>query len=127
MRPRSPSEEPAQGEARDRAHGAFPQIEADEDEQARAFVVETLQLVATACFADASALRSRSGRAASAAARSERAGRYAEAAARWLTRNGANALLGQGALLAAFIDERPALEGADVVSPRQDAQTGGSR
>lgn len=98
----------ARGEPRELAADAPMQIEAVDDADARAFVIETLQLAATRCFAEASAMRGRADPApagplrATAAALCHRAGRYAEAAAGWLTRNGADALLGQGALLRAF-------------------------
>jgi hypothetical protein len=109
------SRDPFQGEAHDLVPGVLGRVEAEDDERARAFVVETLQLAATRCFAEASAMRIRADRApagpirANAAALCERAGRYAEAATRWLTRNGTQALLGQGALLGAFTrdEDRP--------------------
>jgi hypothetical protein len=110
---------PVDHDARGLAPGAPAQVEAVDDAQARAFVVETLQLAATRCFAEASALRGREDRApagavrATAAALCDRAGRYAEAAAGWLIRNGADALLGQGALLRALAQH------ADPIAERE--------
>jgi hypothetical protein len=109
---------PGHGEARELARDAPAQVDAVDDERARAFVVETLQLAATQCFAEAKVMRGRADRApagpilAHAAAMCDRAGRYAEAAARWLTRNGAVALLGQGTLLGALVrdTDQPGLE-----------------
>lgn len=95
--------------AREREQTVDAQLEAVDDEQARAYVVEVLEVAATRCFAEASALRERAQRTVAsaidmkAAALFDRTGRYAEAAAGWLLRNGANALLGQGALLGAFV------------------------
>jgi len=101
--------------AREREQAADAESEAVDDEQALASVVEVLDFAATRCFSQASALRERAkhtgasvigARAgARAAARYNRTARYAEAAAAWLLRNGANALLGQSALLRAFVRE----------------------
>jgi hypothetical protein len=115
------SDDPVHDEGRELVPDAPAPAEVVDDAQARAFVVETLQLAATRCFAEASVMRGRADEApagplrATAAALCDRAGRYAEAAAGWLTRNGADALLGQGALLRAHARD------ADAIAEREGA------